>query len=321
MRDPFPPADLSKVRTHPLAERKSKVKLVQFGAPSDPAATLADFLDGLPRVLAAEALRGLASAIVDATERGSPVVFACGAHVVKVGVSPVLLRMMEEGTLTALAMNGAGAIHDWEVAAVGATSEDVSDSLDHGRFGMADETGREINAAAREAADKHEGLGAVLGRRIVEAKLPHRDRSLLARAHELGVPVTIHVAIGSDVVHQHPAASGAALGEASHLDFRKLVTIVGRLQGGVFVNCGSAVQLPEVFLKALSVAENLGGRIEGLVTANLDMIRHYRTGENVLRRPVEGRGRSFEILGHHEINVPLLAAAVSIERARRAKVR
>jgi hypothetical protein len=321
MRDPVPPADLSKVRTHPLAERESKVRVEQFGRPLGPGATLRDFLDSLPSVLAADTLRALASEIAGARASGKPVVLGCGAHVIKVGVSPVVVRLMEEGIVTALAMNGAGAIHDWEVAAVGTTSEDVSAELGRARFGTADETGREIAAAALEAVERGEGFGFTLGRRIVESERPHREVSLLGRAYELGVPVTVHVALGADVVHQHPAVRGAALGEASHLDFRKLVTILSGIAGGVYVNCGSAVQLPEVFLKALAAATNLGFPPDGLVTANLDMTRHYRTGENVLRRPTAGGGRSFELIGHHEINLPLLAAAIEIERARRKESR
>jgi hypothetical protein len=277
------------------------------------------FLDSLPSILAADSLRALAREIADARASGKPVVFGCGAHVIKVGVSPVVIRLMEEGTVTALTMTGAGAIHDWEMAAVGGTSEDVPAELGRRRFGAAEETGRELAQAAQEAAERKEGLGFTLGRRIVESERPHRGVSLLGRAYELRVPVTVHVALGADVVHQHPATDGAALGEASHLDFRKLVTILTGLAGGVYVNCGSAVQLPEVFLKALAAATNLGFPAEGLVTANLDMTRHYRTGENVLRRPTEGRGRSFELIGHHEINLPLLAAAIQVEQARRRR--
>src|SRR5262245_52281372 len=192
VRDPIPPADLSKVRTHPLAERKSRVRVEQFGRPLEPGATLRDFLDSLPSVLAADTLRALAADVVDARASGTPVVVGCGAHVIKVGVSPVLVRLMEDGIVTALAMTGAGAIHDWEIAAVGATSEDVSAELGRGRFGTAEETGREIADAAREAREKKEGLGFTLGRRIVESERRHRAESLLARAYELGVPVTVH---------------------------------------------------------------------------------------------------------------------------------
>ncbi len=311
------PADLSRVTTYPLAARSNKVRVDEFARPVSASSSLGDFLDGLPDVLAVKVLRELAAAIVQACAEDHPVVVAAGAHVVKAGLAPVLISMMEEGTISALALTGAGAIHDWEIAAIGATSEDVGRGLHEGRYGMADETGRALNDAARDASASGGGLGEVLGRRIVEAGLPHREASLLARAFELGIPVTVHVAIGCDIVHQHPSADGAAIGAATFTDFRKLVTIVSSLSGGVWINLGSAVQLPEVFLKALSIAENLGHELSGFATANLDMIRHYRTDENVLRRPTVGKGKSFSLTGHHEINIPLLAAAVGLERARR----
>lgn len=317
MADRVPPADLTRVKTYPLAERSNKVRSDEFGRRVVASSSLGDFLDGLPDVLAVKVLRELAAAIVQARAEGRPVAVALGAHVIKVGLAPVLIGLLEDGTITSLAMTGAGAIHDWEIAAIGATSEDVGRVLHEGRFGMADETGRALNGAAREAASAGLGLGETLGRTIVAGRLPHRTVSLLARASELGVPVTIHVAIGSDIVHQHPSADGGAIGAATFTDFRRLVTIVGGLAGGVWINIGSAVQLPEVFLKALSIAENLGRDVSGFATANLDMIRHYRTDENVLRRPTLGKGRSFALTGHHEINVPLLAAAIGLERARR----
>jgi hypothetical protein len=317
MRRRVPPADLKDVTTYPLAERANKVRVDEFGRAVVASSSLGDFLDGLPDVLAVKVLRELAAAIVQAREEGHTVAAAIGAHVIKVGLAPVVIGMMEDGTIDALAMNGAGAIHDWEIAAIGATSEDVGRVLHQGRFGMAEETGRALNQAAKDAAASGEGFGETLGRAIVTEGLPHRGKSVLARAHELGIPATVHVAIGSDIVHQHPSADGAAIGAATFTDFRRLVTVVSGLSGGVWLNVGSAVQLPEVFLKALSVAENLGHDVSGFVTANLDMIRHYRTDENVLRRPTLGKGKSFGLTGHHELNVPLLAAAVGLERARR----
>ena len=312
-----PPADLRRVTTYPLAERSNKVRVDEFGRTVVASSSLGDFLDGLPDVLAVKVLRELAAAIVQAREEGHTVAAAIGAHVVKVGLAPVVIGMMEDGTIDALAMNGAGAIHDWEIAAIGATSEDVGRELHQGTFGMAEETGRALNQAAKDAAAAGEGFGEALGRAIVTAGLPHRGKSVLACAYELGIPATVHVAIGSDIVHQHPSADGAAIGAATFTDFRRLVTVVSGLSGGVWLNIGSAVQLPEVFLKALSVAANLGHDVSGFVTANLDMIRHYRTDENVLRRPTLGKGKSFGLTGHHELNVPLLAAAVGLERARR----
>ena len=317
MSKPVLPADLSRVTTYPLASRSNKVRVDEFARPVLASSSLGDFLDGLPDVLAVKVLRELAAAIVQARAEDHPVVGAAGAHVIKVGLAPVIIGMMEEGTISALALTGAGAIHDWEIAAIGATSEDVGRGLHEGTYGMADETGRALNDAAKEAASTGSGLGEVLGRRIVEAKLPQRAASLLGRAFELEIPVTVHVAIGSDIVHQHPSADGAAIGAATFTDFRKLVTIVSELSGGVWINLGSAVLLPEVFLKALSIARNLGHDLSGFATANLDMVRHYRTDENVLRRPVLGKGKSFSLTGHHELNLPLLAAAVGLERARR----
>ncbi len=307
-----PPADLREVRTYPIANRKNKVSIADLGRPVEPDAPLGAFLDALPKLLGAEALRALALEIARARKGGRTVGWAIGAHVIKVGLAPVLIRMMEEGMLTALALNGAGAIHDWELAAMGATSEDVAESLASGRFGMAEETGRALNDAAREAAVRGEGFGETIGRKIVEEDRPHRAFSVLARAWELGIPCTVHVAIGSDIVHQHPSADGAAIGSATFTDFRRLVTVVAGLTGGVWVNCGSAVQLPETFLKALSVAANLGHDVADFATANLDMLRHYRTEENVLRRPTSGRGRAYALTGHHEIQVPLLAAAITL---------
>jgi len=317
LSDPVPPADFSRVRTHSLAERSHKVTIADFARAVDPAASVADFLAGLPRQLGADALRGLAAEVVGARAGGRCVLLAMGAHVVKVGAGPVVIQLIEAGILSGIAVNGAFAIHDWEIAACGATSEDVAGVLHHGRFGMAEETGRELNDAAREAATEGRGFGEVLGRRIATGSLPHRDVSVVGRAYAAGVPVTVHVAIGSDVVHQDPRADGASIGAATYTDFRRLVTLVSRLSGGVWLNCGSAVQLPEVFLKALSVAQNLGHDVAGFATANLDMIRHYRTDENVLRRPTLGRGRSYALTGQHEVLLPLLVAAILSERARR----
>ena len=312
MDDPVPPADLDRLTTHLLAERAHKVAVEAFARPVEAASTLEEFLDGLSDLLAVRALRGLAEAIVKARRREAPVVWAVGGHVVKSGVAPVLIRLMERGWINGLAMNGACAIHDWEIAAVGATSEEVDEGLAEGRFGMAEETGRELAAAAAEAQRLGAGFGETLGRRIVDGDLPHAGSSLLAAASRLALPATVHVAIGSDVVHAHPAADGAAIGAATFHDFRRLIALVQQLSGGVWINCGSAVQLPEVFLKALSAARNLGGPVDGFHTAVLDMARHYRTEENVLRRPHRGPGRGYRLLGHHEINVPLLAAAIEM---------
>lgn len=305
------PFDLARIRTYALADRESRVRVESFGKALDGAPTLDGFLRSLPDCLGARALLGLARDIAAATAASRPVVWACGGHVVKVGLAPIFRRMMERGRIAALAINGATAIHDFEIAATGATSEDVAEALPGGRFGMARETGEALNGAAAEAAAEGRGLGETLAGRIAGSGLPHRGDSLLAAAFDCDVPVTVHVAVGSDIVHMHPGADGAAIGAATHVDFRKLISRVADLGGGgVWINCGSAVQLPEVFLKAVSAAINAGADLSGMITADLDMQRHYRTTENVLRRPIGPGGRSHALTGHHEINVPLLAAAV-----------
>lgn len=317
MSDGPRPADLARLRTQPLSARRHKVRVADFARPVDPAAGLDAFLDGLGPLLAVNELRGLADAVAGARRAGRHAIWALGGHVVKCGVAPVLIDLMERGQVTALCLNGAAAIHDWEIAVCGATSEDVDASLPDGTFGTAEETGRAFADAARAAAAAGRGLGEVLGPRLESTGAAHRDVSLLAAAARCNVPVTVHVAIGCDVVHAHPAADGATAGAASFVDFRRLVTLVGELDGGVWLNVGSAVQLPEVFLKALSAARNLGAPPAAFATANLDMQRHYRTAENVLRRPgagVEG-ARSFQLVGHHELQIPLLAAEI-LRRAR-----
>jgi len=310
MTDRYEPADFSQIKTHSLEKRENKVAVESFATVTDPGATLADFLDGLPDVLAVRTLRRIAAAVAEAHHTGKLVVWAMGAHPIKVGLSPILIDLMERGIINALVFNGAGAIHDWEIAALGETSEDVAAGLDDGSFGMVDETGRALAEAAREAAAAGEGLGEVLGRRIAKSDLRHRELSLLATAYRLGIPATVHVAIGGDIVHMHPEADGSAIGAATFTDFKRLVTVVGRLGDGVWIHCGSAVQLPEVFLKALTVARNLGNRVAPLTMANLDMLRHYRVEQNVLQRPTRLGGAAYNLIGHHEINVPLLAATI-----------
>lgn len=316
MADRIEPADFGRLGTVPISKRRHKVRASDGATPVGPDETLAAFLDGLPGLLGADALRRVARRIARARADGRGVVWAMGAHVVKAGVGPVVQRMIRDGVVTAVVTNGAGAIHDWEMASIGETSEYVDDALPEGRFGMSRETGAALNAAAREAAEAGDGLGEVLGRHLVALESRERDRSILASAAAAGLPVTVHVAVGCDVVHAHPDADGASIGAATFTDFRKLVTVVGSLGGGVWVNCGSAVQLPEVFLKALSAARNLGHEVRDLCTVDLDMMAHYRTTENVLRRPSAGGGEAHRILGHHEINVPLLAAAIELERGR-----
>lgn len=304
------PMDLAGLRTYPLASRPSKVGVAAFARPVEAGATLRDFLDALPRVLAADDLRAVAAAVRAARERGLPVVAGLGGHVIKTGCAPVLVDLMRRGVLTAFAVNGACLVHDFEIAVVGGTSEDVDATLGSGSFGASEETGRHLNGAAAAAASDGIGLGEAVGREIARLRPPHAGASLLHAAYEARVPVTVHVAIGNDVTHIHPSADGGAIGAASHRDFRLLCSIVAGLDGGgVYLNLGSAVILPEVFLKAVTVVRNRQ-RLEGFVTANLDFVQHYRPLTNVVRRPTAGSGRGYAITGHHEIMIPLLAAAI-----------
>jgi hypothetical protein len=306
----YEPFDMSGIRTYPLKSRASKAKAEQFARPYQAGSGLPGLLASLPSILAAADFRAVVDAILDARAAGRGVVWGFGAHVVKTGLSPVLVDLMERGFVSALATNGAGIIHDFEIALVGATSEDVEAELGAGRFGMADETGRLLNAAINEGVAAGLGLGQSVGRYLCE-KHPQNERvSVAAAAHRLGVPLTVHVAIGTDIIHMHPAADGRALGEGSLRDFRYFASNVARLEGGVYLNCGSAVVLPEVFLKAISVARNAGARLDGLTTVTLDFARLYRPQVNVVSRPTAGIGKGYYLVGHHELMIPLLAAAL-----------
>jgi len=308
---PYEEFDLSGVRTYPLASRRSKARAEDFGRPVERGVTFKAWFDSLPGILGAEDLRRVVRAIVDARTQGAGIVWGIGAHVIKTGVSPVLVDLMQRGYVSALAMNGAGVIHDFEVALSGATSEDVDEALGPGRFGMAEETGRILNEVVRRAQAGRQGLGQSVGAYLSETHAPYADRSLLATAHRLGVPVTAHVAIGTDITHMHPEASGAALGETSLRDFRYFTSSVARLAGGVYLNCGSAVVLPEVFLKAVALVRNKGVALDGLTTVNIDFLRMYRPQTNVVTRPVAGTGgQGIALVGHHEVLIPLIAAAV-----------
>lgn len=303
--------DLSGVRTYPLASRRSKASAEQFGKPHERGASFKAWFDALPGILAGDDIRRVVRAIVAAHARRAGIVWGIGAHVIKTGVSPVLINLMERGYVSALAMNGAGVIHDFEVALSGATSEDVDEALGPGRFGMAEETGRILNDVIRNAEAKQSGLGQAVGAYLSSANARWADRSLLATAHRLGIPVTVHVAIGTDIIHMHPDASGAAIGAASLRDFRYFTSCVARLSDGVYLNCGSAVVLPEVFLKAIALARNHGIPLDGLTTVNIDFVRLYRPHTNVVSRPVAGtKGQGISLVGHHEILIPLIASAV-----------
>ncbi len=304
-------ADLSKLTISSVADRPTRVTVGDFAKPLDPAAARA-VLDALPDQLAARALRELVARTVAAVRAKRPVVAMCGGHVIKAGASPALIALIERGAIAHLAVNGAAAIHDVEIARVGRTSEDVEANLHRGTFGMVDETGDFMNAAMRAGAARGEGLGECWGRAIEEEPAPHRDASLLAAAWRRGIPATVHVAIGTDTIHHHPGCDGAALGETTLRDFRIFAGTLAEARGAVVLNFGSAVLMPEVFLKALSVARNLGADLSGLTTANFDQIQHYRPRLNVVERPTRGAegGRGYAITGHHEILLPLFSAAV-----------
>jgi hypothetical protein len=307
------PISLDGIATYPLASRKSKVTLADFARPPRARTSLLAFLDGLPRQLAGSTLRALSGEILRARDRGKPILWGIGAHVIKVGLSPVLIDLMEQGLVTGLAMNGAGIVHDFELAVAGHTSEDVDAGLGQGAFGMARETGELVNRAIVEGDRDGLGLGAAVGRALAEGRSRHRRVSLLAAAWRLGLPATVHVAVGTDIVHMHPACDPAALGRTTHLDFRIFAGQVARLGGGgVYLNVGSAVLLPEVFLKAVTVVRNLGHPLRDFATANLDFLQSYRPNTNVVERPTRGVGRGYRLTGHHELMVPLLAAALAV---------
>ena len=306
--------DLSGVTTYPLASRSSKARVEDFARPAAPGGSIGAFLDTLPRMLAAADFRAVADAIFAAKRDGGGVVWGLGAHVIKTGLGPVLIDLMERGFVSAIASNGASIIHDFEIALSGATSEDVDEALGPGRFGMADETGRLLNGAINDGVAAGLGLGQSVTAFLAEKQPQFARHSVLAAAARLQIPVTVHVAIGTDIIHMHPAASGAALGEGSLRDFRYFVSNVARLERGVYLNCGSAVVLPEVFLKAVALARNRGLALARLTTVNLDFIRGYRPQTNVVARPTAGTsGRGYSLVGHHELMIPLLAAAL-VER-------
>jgi hypothetical protein len=302
--------DLSGVRTYPLASRKSKARAEDFATPVSAGASFKTFFDSLPAILGASDLRRVVDALVRARQQKAGIIWGLGAHVIKTGVSPVLIDLMNRGFVSALALNGAGVIHDFEIALSGATSEDVDESLGPGRFGMAEETGTLLNEAIARGGKEGTGLGQAVGAFLVERRPPYADRSLVCAAHRLGIPVTVHVALGTDIIHMHPAASGAAIGETSLRDFRYFTSAVAKLAHGVYLNCGSAVVLPEVFLKAVALARNAGHALDGLTTVNIDFARMYRPQTNVVVRPVAGTtGTGISLVGHHEILIPLIAAA------------
>jgi hypothetical protein len=308
--------DFAALKTIPIAERGGKIKVEDFGSPYAKGAGLSGLVDSLPRILAGNSLRDLVDAIASARAAGKPVIWGLGGHVIKCGLAPILIDLMHRRYATAFAMNGSAAIHDFEIAIAGQTSEDVEAVLPDGRFGAAEETGRELNQAITAGAAASIGIGEAVGCRLNEIADPrYASSSLLLAAWRHSTPVTVHVAVGTDTPHAHPQADGAAIGQATHQDFRLFCSLVAELdQGGVYVNLGSAVVLPEVFLKAVSVVRNLGRPLQEFTTANLDFLQHYRPRLNVVERPHAGAGgRGIAITGHHELMLPLLAAAL-IER-------
>lgn len=306
------PLDFSQVKTYPLKNRKNLVRKENFAKPPSEPATFAQFFSSLPEILASDNLRKIVRKILAAKVKGKPVVWGMGAHVIKVGLTPYLIRLMDKGFISFIALNGAGIIHDVEVALIGETSEDVGESLRNGSFGFARETGELINGALLEAKENGWGFGEAVIKKLKETKPPFSDFSLLLAAGEKNIPVTVHVAIGTDIIHTHPSVDGEALGKASLLDFKLFCGAVKELNGGgVYLNIGSAVLLPEVFLKALTVVRNLGYEVENFTTANFDFQLHYRPKQNVVARPTAKEGsEGYYFVGHHEILLPILAQAL-----------
>ena len=315
MRRPLPELDLKSVRLASLKDRHSKVSLEDFAKPFNAGGKLSEFAESLPKILAAEDLRKAARAISLAAREDRTVMLCLGGHPIKVGLGPLIVDLMERGILSSVSANGSIMVHDSEVALAGATSEDVSAGLGSGDFGVTDETGKLINAAAKRAANSAMGLGRSLGELLLEKGGVGASASVIAAAARLGVPCTIHVAVGTDVYHIHPDRDGADLGQASMDDFHTFCRLVATLEGGVLINLGSAVIMPEVFLKALSLARNLGHAVRKLTTINMDFIRHYRPSVNVVERPVKEGGVGYHFTGHHEIMFTLLMALATQDAA------
>ncbi len=311
----FEPLDFAKIRTYPVAERANKVNAAAFAQPHAAGGTLAAFLAALPDFLAVQDFKKTVAAVAAAVRHGRPVLLMMGAHSIKVGLNPIFVDAMRRGILSAVAFNGAGAIHDFELCYQGETSEDVQRGLDDGSFGMAEETGRRMNTALADGVARGLGAGRALGEAAIASAFPNLGLSILATGAALDIPVTAHIAIGTDIVHQHPTTNGAHLGETSYRDFQTFAAVCAQLEGGVVLNVGSAVIMPEVFLKALTIARNLGHTVGRFTTATFDMTRHYRPAENVQRRPTKLGGQGFYLVGHHEIMIPLLFAAVTEELA------
>ena len=316
--DNLRPLELDDVRTYPLASRPSKVSLADFASPVQEDFSLKDFLTSLPNILAVQSLRELAARMDRARELQKPIIWGIGGHVIKTGLAPLIIDLMKRGFVTAIAANGSVLVHDAEIALVGSTSEDVDATLGEGAFGGADETGKLLNRAAQEGSKEDVGLGEATGRALLAMKPAHADYSLLCAAYQARIPFTAHLTIGGDIGHFHPQADGAALGATTHRDFRLLSELVRRMNGGgVYLNIGSAVTLPEVFLKAVTLVRNLGNQLTDITTANFDFIQSYRPLTNVVRRPTaDGAGKGYSVTGHHELTLPLLAAELICRSAK-----
>ena len=310
--DDLKPLELDKVKTYPLASRPSKVNLEEFAKPISAGSALSEFLNGLPNVLAVRSLRELTERIRRARDLKKPIIWGIGGHVVKTGLAPIIIDLMKQGFVNGIAANGSVLVHDAEIAMVGSTSEDVDATLSEGVFGGAEETGQLLNNAARDGARDQIGLGESVGRALLARDPKHRDYSLLCTAYEQKIPFTAHITIGGDIAHFHPSFDGASLGATTHTDFRILAELVRRMDGGgVYLNIGSAVVLPETFLKCVTLVRNLGHPLTDITTANFDFIQSYRPLTNVVRRPTEnGAGKGYSITGHHELTIPLLAAFI-----------
>ncbi|MCL5063173.1 MAG: hypothetical protein M1443_08215 [Nitrospirae bacterium] len=302
--------DLDGLKTYSIKDRSSKVSVDESAKPHKKGKLFREFVDSLPDFLAVKDLKAVVQAVAKAYKNKRPVILGMGAHSIKVGLSPLIIDLMQKGVITAIATNGACIIHDFEIAYIGQTSEDVAKELCTGSFGMAKETGQMLNNAINNGVKNGHGIGRSVGEFIEKSGFAFKDKSIFRTVYALDIPATVHVAVGSDIIHMHPEADGGSIGEGSLRDFRLFTSVVADLEGGVYINLGSAVVLPEVFLKALTIARNLGNRVEEFTTVNMDFIQHYRPRENVLRRPTMIKGQCFALTGHHEIMFPLLCAMI-----------
>lgn len=302
--------DFSTIKTYPLSQRKSKITQEMFAHPMEKGGTFSDFFHGLPDILASKDIKEIAKIVAESHKNKKLILLGMGAHPIKVGLSPFIIQLMEAGVLRGIAMNGAGIIHDFEISMVGHTSEDVAEELTKGSFGFAEETGKMINSAINEGVKKGSGIGEAVGDMIIQTNFPYKEKSILVTARTLGIPVTIHVALGTDIIHLHPYADGALIGEGSMRDFKTFTSLVSNLNNGVYINLGSAVILPEIFLKALALVKNLGYDVEKITTVNIDFVRQYRSITNVVTRPTSAGGKGYNLIGHHELIFSLLATAI-----------